>query len=84
MVVFNLVLTGDVSPSYRAVLIKGEREVRSWPTARAVSNKSGKFVPLTAPVKNLPEGSYFIVLRAATPDAGWQESGRYYFRLAKD
>lgn len=83
-VVFNLVLTGDVSPSYRAVLIKGEREVRSWPRVRAVSNKSGKYVPLTAPVKNLPEGSYFILLRGATPNAGWQESGRYYFLLAKD
>ncbi|HEX8495390.1 MAG TPA: hypothetical protein VF658_21435 [Pyrinomonadaceae bacterium] len=83
-VVFNLALTGDVHPSYRAVLIKGEREVRSWPTARAVSNKSGKFVPLTARVKNLSEGSYYILLSGVTPDTGWQEIGRYYFRLAKD
>jgi hypothetical protein len=83
-VIFNLALTDEIRPSYRAVLLKGAREVRNWPTTRAVSNKSGKFVPLAAPIKNLPEGSYSILLRGAAPGAGWQEIGRYYFRLAKD
>jgi hypothetical protein len=83
-IVFKLALMGDVRPRYRAVLMKGEREVRSWPAAGAVSNRSGKFVPLAASVKNLPEGSYFILLSVAAPDAERQEVGRYYFRLAKD
>jgi hypothetical protein len=82
--VFKLALMGDVRPQYRAVLMKGEREVRNWPTAGAVSNRSGKFVPLTTSVKNLPEGSYFILLSVAAPGAERQEVGRYYFRLAKD
>jgi hypothetical protein len=80
---FQLILMGSRFSTYRASLFKGDREISSWNKVKAVNGKSGNYVLVSAPVKSISNGSYYILLNGVTANGDLQEINRYYFRISR-
>lgn len=81
---FRLLLATTSYSKYRATLFRGQQEIRSWSMAKAINGRSGNYVIVTAPVKFLSNGSYYILLNGVAPNGDLQEIDRYYFRISKE